>query len=195
MTSSNAYGNATPEFTTAIRGYDKLQVDEYVAHLQEFAEDAEARARTAESELEVTRHTTVGPRVGEIFELAVTEAKDLQDRARTECQEKIAEGHEKAAQIVAEARELEAEAGAAIERQKEAARKEIEAERRRAELVVEQLRETKAVLYGDLCRLQEVLASATGITAPEADKAPEADETVEISPAPEPESLPVAVAS
>jgi hypothetical protein len=189
------HATEAPEFTIAIRGYDKLQVDEYVAHLQECAADAEQRARTAESELEVTRHTTVGPRVGEIFELAVTEAKDLQDRARTECEKKIADGHEKAAEIVAEARDREAEAGAAIEREKEAARKEIEAERRRAELEVEQLRETKAVLYGDLCRLQEVLASATGITAPEAGETLEAGETVEISPAPEPESLPVAVAS
>jgi hypothetical protein len=189
MTSNNANGNATPEFTTAIRGYDRLQVDEYVAHLQEFAEDAESRARAAESELEVTRHTTVGPRVGEIFELAVTEAKDLQDRARTECEEKIAEGREKAATIVAEAHEREAEASATIEREKEAARREIDAERRRAELEVEQLRETKAVLYDDLCRVQQVLASATAITAPAA------DETVEIGPAPEPERLPVAVAS
>jgi hypothetical protein len=162
MTSNN--GNGTPEFTAAIRGYDKLQVDEYVAHLQEFAEDAEARARAAESELEVTRHTTVGPRVGEIFELAVTEAKDLQDRARTE-------------------------------REKDDARTEIEAERRRAGLEVEQLRETKAALYSDLCRLQEVLASAIGITAAEAGDASEADATVEIAPAPEPERLPVAVAS
>jgi hypothetical protein len=195
MTSNNGNGNGTPEFTAAIRGYDKLQVDEYVAHLQEFAEDAEARARAAESELEVTRHTTVGPRVGEIFELAVTEAKDLQDRARTECEKKIAEGREKAAKIMAEAHDRAAEASAAIEREKDDARTEIEAERRRAGLEVEQLRETKAALYSDLCRLQEVLASAIGITAAEAGDASEADATVEIAPAPEPERLPVAVAS
>jgi cell division septum initiation protein DivIVA len=193
MTSDN--GSATPEFTTAIRGYDKLQVDEYVAHLRDFAEDAESRARAAESELEVTRHTTVGPRVGEIFELAVTEAKDLQDRARTECDKRIAEGRDRAAEIVAEAQEREAEASSAIEREKEEARAEIEAQRRRAELEIEQLRETKAALHGDLRRLQEVLTSATGITAPRAGEALEADETVEIGPAPEPERLPVRVAS
>ena len=186
---SNGNGNGIPEFTAAIRGYDKLQVDEYVAHLQEFAEDAEARARAAESELEVTRHTTVGPRVGEIFELAVTEAKDLQDRARNESEEKIAQGREMAAKIVAEAHEREAEVAAEIEREKDEARTEIEAARRRAQLEIDQLRETKAALHGDLRRLQEVLESATGITAPEA------EETVEIGPAPEPERLPVAAAS
>jgi cell division septum initiation protein DivIVA len=189
------HATGTPEFTIAIRGYDKLQVDEYVTHLQEAVDEAEDRARAAESELEVTRHTTVGPRIGEIFELAVTEAKDLQYRARTECEEKIAEGREKANKIVAESREREAESREKIGREKEEARREAQAARKRADLEIDQLNQTKAALFDELTRLQDVLATATGIVAAEPVEDGGAADTIEMPRERRPRSLPEAAAS
>jgi hypothetical protein len=189
----NAHAIDGPEFTIAIRGYDKLQVDEYVTHLQEAVEDAEDRARAAESELEVTRHTTVGPRIGEIFELAVTEAKELQYRARSEFDEKISEGRENANKIVAEARQREAESREQIARDKEEARRDAEAARKRVELEIDQLNATKGALFDELTRLQDVLATATGIVAGEIEGG--VADTIEIRRDHGPHSLPEAAAS
>ena len=37
-----------PQFATVMRGYDRGQVDDYVARLNDFLADAEARAQRAE---------------------------------------------------------------------------------------------------------------------------------------------------
>src|SRR5258708_38312316 len=71
-----------PEFTAAIRGYDRVQVDEYVERLHLLLGDAEERVRAAEDDLEFSRHATVGPRVSQIFDLAVAESQELRDRAQ-----------------------------------------------------------------------------------------------------------------
>lgn len=173
----------TPEFTTAIRGYDKLQVDEYVERLQEVTEEAEERARAAESELEVTRHTTVGPRVGEIMELAVTEAKEMQVRTRTQAEEVLAEARKKAEEILAHARERDADMQAKIERDHDDAALEIEGMRRRAHVELDQLEETKAAILADLSRLHDALGAAAGLVAPGKD----GGERRQLEPAPEPE--------
>lgn len=144
-----------PEFTAAIRGYDKVQVDDYIERLQSFASEAEERARAAESELEFSRHTTVGPRVTEILELAVAEAKELRDRAGRECDD-----------VRAEARRTAEEIRERSEREANEAREEIAAERRRAELAITQLEETKQALLGDLRQIHETLAQAAGIARP-----------------------------
>jgi cell division septum initiation protein DivIVA len=189
----HARATESPDFTIAIRGYDKLQVDEYVAHLQETVEDAEDRARAAESELEVTRHTTVGPRIGEIFDLAVSEAKELHYKARTECEARIAEGRETANKIVADAREREAESREQIARDKEEARLEAEGARKRVEMEIDQLKQAKTALFGELTRLQDVLAVAAGIA--ELDPAEDAPaETIEMRRDGGPHSLPEAAA-
>jgi len=47
-----------PEFTAAIRGYDRVQVDEYVERLHLLLGDAEERVRAAEDDLEFSRHAT-----------------------------------------------------------------------------------------------------------------------------------------
>ena len=175
----------TPEFTTAMRGYDKLQVDEYVERLQEVTDEAEERARSAESELEVTRHTTVGPRVGEIMELAVTEAKEMQVRTRTQAEEVLAEARENAEEILAHTRERDAEMQAKIERDRDDAALEIEGMRRRAHVELEQLEETRAAILADLHRLHDALGAATGIIAP--DKRQNGRPQLEPAPDPEPE--------
>ena len=43
-----AIAQAAPEFTNAVRGYDRLQVDDYVGHLVAWLDEATDRARGAE---------------------------------------------------------------------------------------------------------------------------------------------------
>jgi DivIVA domain-containing protein len=176
----------TPEFTTAIRGYDKLQVDEYVERLQDVTEEAEERARHAESELEVTRHTTVGPRVGEIMELAVTEAKEMQVRARTQSEDVLSDARESAEDILAHAREREKQLQVKIERDKDDAALEIEGMRRRAHVELEQLEETRAAILADLHRLHDALGAAAGIISPDKDQ--KSKVRPQLEPAPDPEA-------
>ena len=82
----NAITSDRPEFATAIRGYDRPQVDDYIDRMLHLVAEAEDRARAAESELEFSRHSTVGPRVTEIFELAIAEAKEIQGKTSTDCE-------------------------------------------------------------------------------------------------------------
>jgi cell division septum initiation protein DivIVA len=152
-----------PKFAISMRGYDKLQVDDYVERLRDIATDAEERARLAESELEFSRHATVGPRVAQILDLAVEEAKELRDRvdaevertrshARAQCDETVARARDTAAQIQAEA---------------ESARTDILADadaKRLAVLAeVERLSRSRGALLRELERLQHVLLQATSV--------------------------------
>ena len=73
-----------PEFAASIRGYDRMQVENYVDRLQSLLAEAEERTRAAEAELEFSRHATVGPRVAQIFDLAVEESKELRERIKGE---------------------------------------------------------------------------------------------------------------
>jgi DivIVA domain-containing protein len=152
-----------PQFATSMRGYDRLQVDDYVDRLIDIADDAEERARVAESELEFSRHTTVGPRVSQILELAVDEGKELRERVASEAERRRDDARAEADAIVTGARE-----GADLTRREaERTREEIlaDADARRREVLaeVERLTENKARLLGDLGRLQQLLAEATGV--------------------------------
>jgi DivIVA domain-containing protein len=155
-----------PEFATAMRGYDRLQVDDYVERLIDIATDAEERARAAESELEFSRHTTVGPRVSQILELAVEEGKELRERVAAEADKIRADAHAAADAIATGARETADLTRAEAER----TRTEIlaDADARRGEVLaeVERLTESKTMLLGDLGRLQRLLSEATGTPVP-----------------------------
>jgi cell division septum initiation protein DivIVA len=151
-----------PEFATSMRGYDRLQVDEYIDRLHNIAADAEDRARVAESELEFSRHTTVGPRVAQILDLAVEESKELRESVQAETDRMREEARAEAEAIIAGARE-----GAELTRaEAERSRQEVlaEADARRLEVLgeVERLAESKTQLVGDLAHLQNVLVEATG---------------------------------
>jgi DivIVA domain-containing protein len=152
-----------PEFATSMRGYDRLQVDDYIDRLHDIAADAEDRARAAESELEFSRHTTVGPRVAQILDLAVEEGKELRERVQVEADRMREEGRAEAEAIVAGARD-----SAELTRtEAERTRREVlaDADARRLEVLgeVERLTEGKTRLLGDLARLQRLLAEATGV--------------------------------
>lgn len=150
-----------PEFATAIRGYDKLQVDDYIDRLIEIMADAEERGRTAEAELEFSRHATVGPRVGQIFELAVEEAQELRERMTNEAEETRARSRREAHETIARARKAAAETKAEAERAGRETIAQAEASRDKVLSEVEALGEKKAGLLGDLDRLQQMLAAAT----------------------------------
>jgi DivIVA domain-containing protein len=149
-----------PEFATAIRGYDRLQVDDYIDRLAEIAADAEERARAAEEELEFSRHATVGPRVGEIFDLAIEEAKELRERAAAQAETTRAGARAEAEEILSSAEQEAADVEAQSRRQREDVLAELAAERGRARSEVEELEGAKTALVGDLWRLQDALAAA-----------------------------------
>jgi DivIVA domain-containing protein len=152
-----------PEFATSMRGYDRLQVDEYIDRLHDLAADAEERARVAESELEFSRHTTVGPRVAQILDLAVEEGKELRERVQVEVDRTRAEARAEAEAIVSAARDSAELTRNEAERTREEVLAEADARRREVLGEVERLTESKAWLLGDLGRLQRTLAEATGL--------------------------------
>src|SRR4051812_25195073 len=80
-----------PEFSFSLRGYDRVQVDEYVAELLDYAIQAEERAVTAESALGECRRELASPgsagiseRLAAILQLANEEADQIRARAQAE---------------------------------------------------------------------------------------------------------------
>ena len=117
----------SPRFATVVRGYDRLQVDDYVEHLHRWIEQADHRAQHCEvaatranSEAEQMRRRlasvdagtltatpesmkALGDRVGNIMQSSFQAAKDLHRRAEDEARTRAAAAEETAAQIIAEA--------------------------------------------------------------------------------------------
>ena len=138
------------EFSIALRGYDRVQVDEYIDRLHGLLEEAEDRVRRAEAPQDSGQHAEVGPRITKIFELARAEAADLRDAARRDASETIRTAREQAE-------------GLLLANQQEWDRllDEYEAERERIRLEVRELAERKAAVLGDLHRLREALGLAS----------------------------------
>ncbi len=105
-----------PQFATVMRGYDRGQVDDYVARLNDFLADAEARAQRAERTIaDITRRNErltdelrqaiersqqtrvsepyegLGERIDHILRLAGEEADGILRQARTEADELYAD--------------------------------------------------------------------------------------------------------
>ena len=117
----------TPRFATVVRGYDRLQVDDYVEHLHRWIEQADYRAQ--QCELAATRANSesdqlrrrlasvdagtltatpesmkaLGDRVGSIMQSSFQAAKDLHRRGEEEARARAAAAEETATQIIAEA--------------------------------------------------------------------------------------------
>jgi cell division septum initiation protein DivIVA len=152
-----------PEFTIAIRGYDRLQVDEYIQRLHELLDEADERTRTAESELEFSRHMTVGPRVSEIFELAVAEAKEMRERVDEDERTRLAAARQQADALIEEARRAADDLAAQSRREYDEMVADREAERERAIAEVTQLEHQKAQMLADLRRLHDALGSVANL--------------------------------
>jgi cell division septum initiation protein DivIVA len=157
-----------PEFTAAIRGYDRLQVDEYVERLHSLLTEAEHRARTAEDDLEFSRHATVGPRVSQIFDLAVAESQELRQRVQREADELHTDARQDAERILSAAQDDEAEIRARTEQERQELLAEMDRQREAAgeQLLVLEQRRTR--LLGELKRLHLALGAAAGIVEDEA---------------------------
>ena len=117
----------SPRFATVVRGYDRLQVDDYVEHLHRWIEQADYRAQQCEvaatranSEADQMRRRlasvdagtltatpesmkALGDRVGSIMQSSFQAAKDLHRRAEDEARARAAAAEETATQIIAEA--------------------------------------------------------------------------------------------
>ncbi|HVY08553.1 MAG TPA: DivIVA domain-containing protein [Mycobacteriales bacterium] len=142
-----------PQFATVMRGYDRGQVDDYVARLNDFLADAEARAQRAErSVADVIRRNErltdelrqaiergqheragapyegLGERIDHILRLAGEEADGIRQQARSEADEIVAEAQRR--------RETE----------RESAERELAAVAARRESVVGELRRVQEAL-------------------------------------------------
>jgi hypothetical protein len=141
-----------PQFAVAIRGYDRLQVDEYINRLTELVAEAEERAREAEADLEYSRHTSVGPRVSQIFELAVEEVRELREQAADEVERMRAGAQDEAERILV-----------GVRSQAEHLQAELDAEFERSREELDELEARKEGAIRELRRLQEALSAAAGL--------------------------------
>jgi cell division septum initiation protein DivIVA len=119
--------SVTPQFATVVRGYDRLQVDDYIEHLQQWIEQADIRAQQSEAvaadsaiEVEQLRRRVssldadsltatpesmkaLGSRVGTIMQSSFTAAKELHARAEDEARVTRAAAESQAERIIVEA--------------------------------------------------------------------------------------------
>ena len=103
-----------PEFAHAFRGYDRDQVDEYVAWMRDHAVQTEDRAGRAETALAQCRRelaaspTTAGisERLAAMLHLATEEAEDIRARARADSEATVAQAASHAERTVDEANQL-----------------------------------------------------------------------------------------
>ncbi len=118
--------SSTPRFATAVRGYDRMQVDDYVERLHQWVDQADHRAQQCEAasarateEAEQLRRRlssadadaltatpesmkALGHRVGAIMQSSFHAAKELHDRAADDARATTAAAEERAAGIIAD---------------------------------------------------------------------------------------------
>lgn len=149
---------SAPVFRTAVRGYDRLQVDNYVAWAEsEIAaarretDDLAARYGQVSAELEISRRllarspggqemTNVSERMGRILQMAADEASEITATATADADRIVAEARADADARLRKAHEIKQIAAATADRIQEeaeqlraAAAAELEAARRRAD--------------------------------------------------------------
>jgi cell division septum initiation protein DivIVA len=103
-----------PEFGHALRGYDREQVDGYVAWMRDHSIQAEDRAARAEAALAQCRRelasspTTAGisERLAAMLQLATEEAADIRARAQADADATVADAFARAERTVDDANAL-----------------------------------------------------------------------------------------
>lgn len=160
-----------PEFTIALRGYDRAQVDEYVEYVQRLITNADARVRDAETEYVFDQHAAIGPRVAEIFALAEAEARELREQVTTEATEIVSEARVEAKAIIDAAEHAARETRERAQRDHDEMLAEFERDRDRIREEAVALEWRKAEAIGELNRLRAVLGEAAGLVGD--DGAPE----------------------
>jgi cell division septum initiation protein DivIVA len=101
-----------PAFSHSLRGYDRVQVDEYVAGFREYAIQVEDRAVAAESALVECRRELASPgsggiseRLAAILQLANEEADEIRARVKAEGEAMTEQATSEAERTVREANE------------------------------------------------------------------------------------------
>ena len=169
QTSLDRIRNAT--FPTARRGYDKHEVEKFLARLADWLATGagdESRSDTVKRELE-----RVGQRTGAILAQAEESAQQIRGEAEEEARQTITSANEEAEQARTEAAETrraaDVEAGAIQQRAEDEARKKIEAARAQAKRIVDegaQRREDIEAVIADLVRRRdEVLADTEELSS------------------------------
>jgi cell division septum initiation protein DivIVA len=103
-----------PEFAHAFRGYDREQVDGYVAWVRDAAIQAEDRAARAEAALAQCRRelasspttTGISERLAAMLQLATEEAADIRERAQADSDATVADAFTRAKRTVDDANAL-----------------------------------------------------------------------------------------
>ena len=170
-----------PEFAIALRGYDRDQVDEYVARLRDWMAEAQSRVDLAESAAEAERRDatalrdrlaeleskgpqlppsfeSVGAKIARMLALAEESAAELRQRAEEDAEARLSQARQAADQLLrnAEARLAEARSAADELLRNAETRSREEAEARASDLITDARR-----LAGDIVRHAEERAAAT----------------------------------
>jgi len=168
----NDLAKGKPQFTTSIRGYDRYQVDDYIERLHDLVSDAEQRARIAESELEfreaqseldLSRHASLGPRVSEILDLAVAESKELRERVKQKGDKLFARARREAEDIVESAHTQATAIREQAQRERQDALAKVDTERARAREDVIELEHRQSELLANLRQLQQFVSAAVNL--------------------------------
>lgn len=152
-----------PAFTSGLRGYDRAQVDEYIEYLQGLVEDAEERARDAQTEFVLDQHAAIGPRIAEIFALAEAEAREMRETISSQSTGLLEAARTEAREIVVAAKREAAEIRERSEHDHVVMFAELEQERERIRDEVAVLERCKAEAVGELNQLRELLGQAAGV--------------------------------
>ena len=152
-----------PEFAVGIRGYDRAQVDRYIEYLQGLVEEADERARDAQTEYVFDEHAAIGPRIAEIFALAEAEARELRERVASEATELVSEARTEAKAIIDAAERSARDVTERARHDHAELLDELESERDRIREEVAELELRRADAIGELNRLRDVLGEAAGL--------------------------------
>jgi DivIVA domain-containing protein len=163
-----------PEFAVALRGYDRIQVDEYVDRLQDMLAAAEQRAKSTEAGSAWGAHADIGPRVSEIFEVAAAEANEVCEQIKRQAQEMRTKAQTEAENMMSTAQRTAKRAVAQSRQEHQALADELEAEREQIRAHVAELEQRKAMLLQELRRIHEALGSVAGLAPDVAGELPPA---------------------
>jgi cell division septum initiation protein DivIVA len=186
-------GEGPKTFAVGVRGYNREEVDEYVARLHGWLLDSEARAEDAVQ----AATASVGERVTQILRASLEAGEQARKDAESESQARLKRTEEQAADIIRAAeqnadglrrraetmvREAEEEKARAIKNAEVEAERAIDDARREIatlQLNVDELAARKATVVAEVAKLQRYLAGT-----PEAPAAPQAPRATVEAPAP-----------
>lgn len=160
---TTALDTENPEFTIAIRGYDRVQVDAYIAHLQQRMSQAEQRARDAEAEYVFDQHASIGPRISEIFSLAENEARELRESVSHERSALLTAAKRQADEMLENAERTTREMQQRARQDYETMVAEFERDRDRIRDEAIALEQHKSEALGELRRLRDLIDGAAGV--------------------------------